>query len=197
MSSGYFNYDVLNGLSLNERPYRYVLHDSSVFHSDLLEPLSSTFPETSKLGHNNIDELDLPAPWEAFKREIRGDAYRKCIERLCGLSLLHHEVGIGVRYWSKESHGKPHSDVPRKKVTHLIYFNESWPHSGGNLRVLKSKNLKDVHESFTPLSGHGIVFVVTRHAYHGFEPFEGVRKAIQINFEHTGLKAKLTSRYPD
>ena len=139
--------------------------------------------------------MQLSQEWQAFRDEIYSPAYREAMEQITGLSLSGYEVGIGIRESSKLSHGAPHSDVPRKKVTHLIYFNQEWPYNTGNLRVLRSLNLNDVHDTITPLKGHGIIFVVSKHSYHGFEPFEGVRKAIQINFEKNGFFHKMFSRY--
>jgi len=191
----FFNYESLHDLQLQETPYRYLQHNASILHSDPLDRLCKNFPATDKIGHNDVKDVQLSQEWQAFRDEIYSPAYRKAMEHITGLSLSGYEVGIGIRESSKLSHGAPHSDVPRKKMTHLIYFNQEWPYNTGNLRVLRSLNLNDVHDTITPLKGHGIIFVVSKHSYHGFEPFEGVRKAIQINFEKNGFFHKMFSRY--
>jgi SM-20-related protein len=192
-----FDYERLRALKLHESPYRYVVHDSTILNPKLLNTLCEKFPQTDNVGHTNVNDVRLCDEWRAFVTEINSRAYRSAIEEITGLSLSQYETGIGLRHSSKKSHGTPHSDVPRKKVTHLMYFNKEWPHETGRLRVLRSKSLDDVHEVVHPVNGNGIIFVVTRHAYHGFDSFEGIRKAIQINFEKTSLFSKIVSRYDD
>ena len=151
---------------------------------------------TSKVGHNDVKDVTLSKEWKAFLDEIHSTAYREAMETITGMDLSPFSVGIGIRRLSKLSHGAPHPDVPRKKVTHLIYFNREWPYETGRLRILRSNNLEDVHEVITPLKGYGLIFVVSKNSFHGFEPFEGVRNAIQINFEHPpSLFSKLFSKY--
>ena len=190
-----FNFEHLRQLALRDNPFRYLVHDPTILNPDSLDRLCDTFPETPKVGHNDIAHLTLSKEWEALRDEIYSPQYREAIERITGLDLKGYDVGIGIRRFSKLSHGAPHADVPRKKVTHLIYFNHDWPHETGRLRVLRSKNLDDMHEVITPLKGHGIIFVVSKNSFHGFEPFEGVRKVIQINFEKTGWLSKLFETY--
>ena len=190
-----FDFDKLGALKLQEVPFRYLVHDASILDPEILEKLCEDFPETPKVGHNDAKDLKVGAEWKAFTEEIYSPAYRKAMERITGLQLSGYEVGIGIRRLSKLSHGAPHADVPRKKVTHLIYFNQEWPFTTGRLRVLRSKNLEDVHETITPLKGTGLIFVVSQNSFHGFEPFEGIRKAIQINFEKTGFFSKLFEKY--
>ena len=191
-----FNYHELRALKLQEYPFRYATHGPNLLDPKILDALCENFPLTNKVGHNKISKLSLCPEWHAFIEELHSTAYREAIENVTGMNLSSFEVGIGIRHLSKRSHGVPHADVPRKKVTHLIYFNHEWPEEKGRLRLLRSKNLNDVHEVITPLKGNGLVFIVSKESFHGFEPFEGVRNAIQINFEKTGWVNKLFSRYP-
>lgn len=190
-----FNFSELRALQLHDDPFRYVVHGTNVLDPEMLEVLCNNFPVTSKVGHNEVKDVTMCPEWKAFVDEIHSSAYRETMEAITGLQLSSFEVGIGIRHLSKLSHGSPHADVPRKKVTHLIYFNEEWPHKTGRLRVLRSKNLDDVHETITPLKGTGLIFVVSKNSFHGFEPFEGVRNAIQINFEETSFFSKIFSTY--
>ena len=190
-----FNFDELRKLKLQDNPFRYVAHGPTVLNPKILGELCDTFPTTDHVGFNKASKVALCCQWNAFIEEIHSTAYREAIEKVTGLNLSSYEVGIGIRHFSKLSHGAPHADVPRKKVTHLIYFNNEWPQESGRLRLLRSKNLDDVHDVITPLKGNGLIFVVSRNSFHGFEPYEGVRNAIQINFEHSGWLSKVFSRY--
>lgn len=190
-----FNFTELGGLKLHDHPFRYVVHGPTILDPKILESLCENFPVTSKVGHNEVTDVTLGKKWKTFIEEIHSAAYREAIEKVTGSSLSSYRVGIGLRHLSKLSHGSPHADVPRKKVTHLIYFNNEWPHETGRLRLLRSKNLNDVHDIITPLKGNGLIFVVSKNSFHGFEPFEGVRNAIQINFENTGWFSQMVSKY--
>jgi SM-20-related protein len=68
-------------------------------------------------------------------------------------------------------------------VTALIYLNESWPHAGGRLRLLRRPDsLDDVIVEVTPLDGTLIVFRRTDRSFHGHLPFEGVRRVVMFNW---------------
>ncbi len=190
-----FDYNQLKSLKLKDHPFRYVTHGPNLLNSSMLQVLCEKFPVTEKIGHNDVSEVELCAEWKAFVDEIYSPSYKEAIETITGLNLTPYDVGIGIRHFSKRSHGAPHADVPRKKVTHLIYFNHEWPEETGRLRLLRSKNLDDVHEVIEPLKGNGLIFMVSKNSFHGFEPYEGIRNAIQINFERTGWFDKMFSRY--
>lgn len=191
------NYNHLRSLRLHREPFQYVAHDGSILDAECAQTLCREFPDIGEVGHVDAKDVVVSASWKAFLDEIASPEYRGAMEQVTGLDLSSYQVGIGFRRLSKLSHGAPHCDVPRKRVTHLIYFNKDWPRDTGRLRILRSGNLDDVHETITPLNGHGVIFRVGSRSFHGFEPFEGERKAIQINFERTGLWSKLFAKYEE
>jgi Rps23 Pro-64 3,4-dihydroxylase Tpa1-like proline 4-hydroxylase len=191
------NYNGLRSLKLHQEPFRYVAHDNSILGAEYAGSLCEEFPEIADVGHVDSKNVAVSKSWKVFLDEIASSDYRLAMEQVTGLDLSCFQVGIGFRRLSKLSHGAPHCDVPRKRVTHLIYFNKEWPRDTGRLRILRSGNLEDVQETITPLNGHGVIFRVGSKSFHGFEPIEGERKAIQINFERTSMWSKIFARYEE
>ena len=70
-----------------------------------------------------------------------------------------------------------------KLVTALIYMNDSWESPRGRLRLVRSeKNLDDVVAEVPPERGTLLLFKNVPNAWHGFEPFAGPRRVIQLNW---------------
>lgn len=194
MKGRFIDFHALSEVKIQEAPFPYGIHDKTVFDSAGLASLAQTFPATDRIGHNNIEHMRLPEPWQAFKRELKSSQYREAIQQATGVDLREYRLKIGLRYWSKPSFGKPQSDVLKKRLTHLMYFNESWPHKRGRFQILNSKRQDDVFSTVTPVAGSGVFFSVSKVSHHGYESFQGVRKAVQVNFEKMNLGAKLGAR---
>ena len=79
--------------------------------------------------------------------------------------------------------GQIHTDSKTKILTVLLYLNPNWDSNIGNLRLLNENNnldnyIKEISSSF----GNLVAFKVTENCWHGFEPFEGKRLSIQLNY---------------
>lgn len=83
-----------------------------------------------------------------------------------------------------------------KIVTALIYFNETWPHTGGRLRLLRGK--RDVHDyaaEVEPAAGNLIAFRRSETSYHGFLPYAGERRSLQLYWVRPKDKRRGENRY--
>ena len=70
-----------------------------------------------------------------------------------------------------------------KLVTALIYMNDSWESPRGRLRLVRSEHdLNDVIAEVPPEQGTLLLFKNDPNAWHGFEPFSGPRRVIQLNW---------------
>ena len=70
-----------------------------------------------------------------------------------------------------------------KLVTALIYMNDAWESPKGRLRLVRSPdNLDDVIAEVPPDEGTLLLFRNDPNAWHGFEPFAGPRRVIQLNW---------------
>lgn len=88
--------------------------------------------------------------------------------------------------------GRIHTDSTRKRLTALIYLNETWPHDGGRLRLLRGPDdLEDMIAEVPPLDGTLIVFRRSDTSWHGHYPFEGVRRAIMFNWMESRADARM------
>ncbi len=79
--------------------------------------------------------------------------------------------------------GRIHRDSRTKLVTVLLYLNSKWESPNGRLRLLRSPtDLTDVVAQVPPDAGTLLVFRNDENAWHGFEPVEGRRRVIQLNW---------------
>ena len=98
--------------------------------------------------------------------------------------LASPDDGDGARPDSARD-GQIHTDSVTKLITVLIYMNGKWESPVGRLRLLRSPdNLNDVVAEVPPDEGTLLVFRNQPNAWHGFEPFEGPRKVIQLELGH-------------
>ena len=90
-----------------------------------------------------------------------------------------------VRGISRKRDGKIHSDSKTKLVTVLIYLNEGWEKRTGLLRMLKdSSNIENFLYETPATMGSLIAFKVEPNCWHGYLPYIGKRKSIQLNYLH-------------
>jgi Rps23 Pro-64 3,4-dihydroxylase Tpa1-like proline 4-hydroxylase len=90
---------------------------------------------------------------------------------------------VTVRGQSRAADGKIHTDSRTKLVTALIYMNDAWESPRGRLRLVRSAtDLDDVIAEVPPDEGTLLVFRNDPNAFHGFEPFAGPRRVIQLNW---------------
>ena len=62
-------------------------------------------------------------------------------------------------------------------------MNNAWEAPGGRLRLLRSPdNLEDMIAEVPPDEGTLLIFRNQPNAWHGFHPFEGPRRVIQLNW---------------
>jgi hypothetical protein len=83
------------------------------------------------------DGLDVPEPWRAFVRELRGAAYRRFLRRMIGRGLL--RLSFHWHYTPSGCSVSPHCDNRRKLGSHIFYFNTAadWdPAWGGETLIL-------------------------------------------------------------
>ncbi|MGH6817028.1 MAG: 2OG-Fe(II) oxygenase, partial [Hyphomicrobiaceae bacterium] len=76
-----------------------------------------------------------------------------------------------------------HTDSEDKIITVLLYLNETWPHADGRLRLLRNgRDVDDFAAEVPPDNGTLLVFKRSDTSWHGHRPFEGPRRALQMNW---------------
>jgi Rps23 Pro-64 3,4-dihydroxylase Tpa1-like proline 4-hydroxylase len=94
---------------------------------------------------------------------------------------------VTARGVSAARDGQIHADSRTKLVTALIYMNNDWEAKTGRLRLLRGPtDLEDMVAEVPPDEGTLLIFKNEPHAWHGFHPFEGPRRVIQLNWVTDG-----------
>jgi hypothetical protein len=115
--------------------------------------------------------------------ELEGDDFKQILEDKFQVDLSNAEVVTTLRGYSRSKDGQIHTDSKTKILTVLLYLNPNWHSSVGNLRLLKINNSLDNYIKEIPSEfGNLVAFKVTDDCWHGFEPFEGKRLSIQLNY---------------
>jgi hypothetical protein len=115
--------------------------------------------------------------------EIQSADMTEAVGGKLGMDLSASPTMVTVRGQSRAADGKIHTDSRTKLVTALIYMNDTWESAKGRLRLVRSQiDLNDVIAEVPPDQGTLLVFRNDTNAWHGFEPFAGPRRVIQLNW---------------
>jgi len=132
----------------------------------------------------------LPAPTETgsdpFGRLLhclRSNEVTEAFGEKFGLELDPATLMVTLRARTRSADGSIHTDSETKVVTALIYLNDTWSNDGGRLRLLRGpEDIDDMIAEVPPLAGTLIAFRRTPNSWHGHRPYEGVRRAIMLNW---------------
>ena len=129
-------------------------------------------------------DMDVPAPWQEFIQELRGDAYRNEIQRLLGAKKI--EFRCHWHYTPSGCDVSPHCDSRREHGSHLFYFNseDDWDRAwggstlvlddGGRLDYNSAPELEDfdeIHECEF-IGNYSSLMLRGDHAWHAVRPIE-------------------------
>ena len=179
---GYLDYAALAAVAVAHDPYDYLIVPNFV-HADRLAPLVADYPEVPGPGSHPPSELTIRGHFGSLLDELDGPEFRGLIEEKFGIDLTGRPTMFTVRGYCRASDGKIHTDSKTKIVTVLLYMNQAWDADGGRLRVLRSgDDLEDYVAEVPPHGGTLLAFLRSDTSWHGHEPFEGRRRAIQMNW---------------
>ena len=163
-------------------PFPYLIVPRFIRH-EALEAVESDFPKVARVGSFPLPSLSHGPAFGAMIAALRGPEFAAAVEEKLGIDLKDRPTMVTVRGLSGTRDGHIHTDSVTKLVTVLIYMNNKWEPPGGRLRLLRSPdNLNDVVAEVPPDEGTLLVFKNMPNAWHGFEPFEGPRRVIQLNW---------------
>lgn len=148
---------------------------------EALAEVNRDYPLIERPGNFPPEELRYGPAFSTLLEELEAPDLRQRFSDKFHISLDHHPLQLTVRKYSEADDGNVHNDSKMKIVTVLIYFNESWPHENGRLRLTRSlNNVDDYVEEVEPSQGTLIAFRRNDRSFHGFRPFVGERRSIQM-----------------
>lgn len=136
--------------------------------------------------HGGIAPARAAARDDGFDRllsAVRTPQFTAAMSRKFGVALDPRTLMLTMRSRCRPQDGGIHADSTDKVITALIYLNESWPHPGGMLRILRSATDMDAMVAeVPPLDGTLLTFHRTDTSFHGHLPYDGVRRALMLNW---------------
>jgi len=148
-----------------------------------LKRINATFPGITKGGSYPIESLDTGMAIKEVIDELDGPEFERAIAEKFGVDLTGKPKMYSLRGWVRTKDGQIHTDSKDKIITVLLYLNENWPHAGGRLRLLRNgTDLENFVAEVPTDNGTLLVFKRSNNSWHGHHPFEGQRRALQMNW---------------
>ncbi len=179
---GHLQIEKLRAAKLETHPFEYVVVPAFL-NSANLKRINTTFPAIAKGGSYPIGSLDSSPAINEVIDELDGPEFERAIAEKFGIDLTGKPKMYSLRGWVGAKDGQIHTDSKDKVITVLLYLNESWPHEGGRLRLLRNgTDLENFVAEVSPNNGTLLVFRRTGNSWHGHHPFEGQRRTLQMNW---------------
>jgi hypothetical protein len=174
--------DALRAAPIAQSPFPFAIVPHFV-RASALDVIREDFPQIAQAGSFPLSTLRYGPAFRNLVEELQSPETTSCVGSKLGLDLAAHPTMITVRGQSRARDGKIHTDSKTKLVTALIYMNDEWESARGRLRLLRSPDrLDDILAEVPPERGALLLFRNTPNAWHGFEPFAGPRRVIQLNW---------------
>jgi SM-20-related protein len=177
----YLDLDTLASQPLSHSPYEHIVVKKFV-KPDAFVGVTKDFPAVPGPGSHPPSELKINGHFKGLMDELMGDDFRRAIEQKFNIDLTGRPTMYTVRGFLRGTDGQVHTDSKTKIITVLVYLNEPWQEAGGKLRILKSDNVEDYASEIEPSEGTLLVFKRSDNSWHGHLPYEGPRRAIQLNW---------------
>lgn len=167
---------------LNNDPFDHVVVPNFI-RAEALVGIHADFPAIDRPGSIPVGIYPHGGRFGALLDELRGPELERAFERKFDVDLARRPTMFTVRGMCRATDGKIHPDSRDKIITVLIYLNPPWEAGGGRLRLLRSPdNLEDYAAEVPPNEGTLLAFRRSDTSWHGHEPYEGQRRAIQLNW---------------
>jgi len=154
---------------------------------DSVAAINATYPSIARGGSYPLSALDAGMAIKEVIEELDGPAFEAAIAEKFGVTLREKPKMYSLRGHVRAEDGKIHTDSKDKIITVLLYLNEHWEHAGGRLRLLRDgKDLENYATEVPPDNGTLLVFKRSERSWHGHPPFEGPRRALQMNWMRSG-----------
>ncbi len=176
------NLNALRDAPLQRDPFDFLVAPGFL-DRETLERVNADYPAIDTAANHALENLSYGPAFGELMRELQEPAFAEVLGEKFGMELATLPTTITVRRFCERTDGNIHTDHKSKVITVLVYFNESWPHEDGQLRLLRSKDdLEDYAAQVPPLGGTLLAFRRTDHSWHGHTRFVGERRMVQLNY---------------
>ena len=175
--------DVLRSTPLERDPFEYLIVKNFVDQERLKEVVAD-FPDVPGPGSHPPAGLKIAGHFKELIDELLEPAFQSIVEEKFNVDLTDRPTMYTVRGFCRARDGQIHTDSKTKIITVLLYMNDaSWESSTGRLRLLRNgSDLENYVTEVEPSGGTLLIFKRSDNSWHGHHPFEGKRRAIQLNW---------------
>jgi hypothetical protein len=167
---------------LETAPFAYIIVPGFL-RSESVKAVNATFPAINTGGSFPLDSVDATATIKDVIAELDGPEFEAAVAEKFGVTLSDKPKMYSLRGYLRARDGQIHTDSKDKIITALLYLNEHWDNSGGRLRLLRNgTDLENYVAEVPPDNGNLLIFKRTENSWHGHYPFEGPRRALQMNW---------------
>lgn len=175
-------FERLDAAAVESEPFPFTIIPG-VVSEQFRTPVETDYPAISRYGSFPLPALSYGPAFATLIEELTGDRMRGIVERKFGIDLSDRPVMITVRGQCTARDGNIHTDSTTKLVTMLFYTNRAHECASARLRLLRSPASLDDYAAEVPAEESTLViFRNGPKAWHGFAPFRGQRRVIQVNW---------------
>jgi hypothetical protein len=188
------NLDAIRQAKLHPEPFDFLVVPDFLSQEVLLR-VNKDYPAIDTAANHPLKSLQYGPLFAELMEEIQGAAFADALGARFDLQLAQLPTTITVRKFCERTDGNIHTDHKSKVITALVYFNESWTHREGQLRMLRSRSdIEDYCAEIPPHGGTLLAFRRTDHSWHGHTRFVGERRMLQLNYLNQSPLAVATQR---
>jgi SM-20-related protein len=175
--------DTLRATPIERDPFDYVIVRNFVEREKLAEVLAD-YPQVPGPGSHPPAGLKISGHFKELMDQLLDGPFRKIVEEKFDIDLSGRPTMYTVRGFCRARDGKIHTDSKTKLITVLLYMNDdAWESSTGRLRILRNgDDLENFAAEVEPSGGTLLIFKRADNSWHGHHPFEGKRRAVQLNW---------------
>jgi SM-20-related protein len=189
-----FDDQALAAATLQRDPFDHLLVPHFL-RAEALVALNRDYPAITGPGNFPPEQLTYGPAFAALLEELRGQRFAREIGAKFEVDLTDCVPTMAIRGFCEQTDGHIHTDHKSKVVTLLLYFNQSWPHPGGQLRMLRSaSDIEDYTTEVEPAGGTLIAFRRSETSFHGHKPHVGERRFLQLMWTRGGDMSRAVSR---
>jgi SM-20-related protein len=176
------DFDRLRAAPVTDVPFPFLIV-TNLIRGAAKSAIAADFPEVMKAGSFPLPSLDYGPAFEDLIEALTGRDMTEIMEEKFGIALRGRPTMATVRGRCEARDGQIHTDSKTKLITMLLYMNDHADAERGRLRLLRSPtDLNDMAFEVPADEATLLVFLNAPNAWHGFEPFSGPRRVIQVNW---------------